>query len=120
MSTDTIDAEKTTTMEPDAPQVKGMHTAGKKAKPAKKTRQPKKAVRKPQPKRANKKAAVIAMLLRPNGATLAESSEQPPGKRTQCGAQQRTRGAILPETSPGCLPLIQSLRSTVGRGAHAH
>src|ERR1700733_15323034 len=70
MSTNTSDTEET----PDTsvPQAKGRRTTAKKAKTAKKTRQPKKAAGKPNAERANKKADVIAMMKRPKGATLAE------------------------------------------------
>ena len=70
MSTNTIDTEKT----PDtsAPRAKGTRTAAKKAKPAKKVRQPKKAASKPHADRSNEKAEVIALMKRARGATLAE------------------------------------------------
>ena len=70
MSTSAIDTEKT----PDtsAPQPKGKRAASKKVKPAKKARRPKKAAGKRQADRANKKAEVIAMMKRANGAALAE------------------------------------------------
>jgi hypothetical protein len=72
---DTIDTEKT----PDltAPPVKHERAPAKKAKPAKKPSQPKTAPRKPRANRSNKKADVIALMKRANGATLAEITKAP-------------------------------------------
>lgn len=68
----TIDTEKTTTPESGAPQHKGKRTSAKKAKPAKKTAKAKKPASKPAAERSNKKAAVVALIKRAKGATLAE------------------------------------------------
>jgi hypothetical protein len=70
MNTNTIDTEKTP--ETSDPQPKGKRTTAKKAKTARKARQPKKTGHKPKAERANKKAEVIAMMKRAKGMTLAE------------------------------------------------
>jgi len=71
MSTNTIDAEKTTT-ETGAPQANGKRTPAKKAKSAKTVGRAKRPATKPKADRTNKKAEVIAMMKRAKGATLAE------------------------------------------------
>jgi len=72
MSTNTIDTEKTATLEPGAALAKGKRTAAKKAKPPKKVGRAKKPATKLKADRANKKAEVIAMMKRAKGATLTE------------------------------------------------
>ena len=56
----------------EVPQPKTKRAIGKKAKPAKKAGRTKKPATKPKAERANKKAAVIALMKRAKGATLAE------------------------------------------------
>ena len=51
---------------------KGKAKSAKNAEPAKKARRTKKAIGKPKPERANKKAEVITLMKRAKGATLAE------------------------------------------------
>lgn len=65
------DSEKNTSA-PEAPQQKTKRTPAKKAKPTKKAGRAKKQATKLKTDRANKKAEVIAMMKRANGATLAE------------------------------------------------
>ena len=68
-SNTTTESEKSAST-PDVPQPKTKRT--KKAKPAKKAARAGKPASKPKADRANKKAAVIALMKRAKGATLAE------------------------------------------------
>jgi hypothetical protein len=72
MRTNTIDAERTPTPEPGAPQTKATRKTAKRTKPAKQAPRPKKRAPATKADRSNKKAEVIALMKRVKGATLAE------------------------------------------------
>jgi hypothetical protein len=67
----TTESEKNASA-PEVPQPKTKRATAKKAKPAQKAGRSKKAIGKPKTDRANKKAAVVALMKRAKGATLAE------------------------------------------------
>jgi hypothetical protein len=72
MNENAIDSENISKPAPDTANPKGTRKPGTKAKPAKKAGRAKKAAAKPKAERANKKAAVIAMMKRAKGETLPE------------------------------------------------
>ena len=72
MTTDTIDTESNSKLQPEAAKLKGGRKPAKKTKTAKKAARAKKAAQQTKADRINKKAEVIAMMQRAKGATLAE------------------------------------------------